>query len=133
MLHLDPSKKSCRYYCCCFCCCKTETPKTENNHTRPTELPEPRSQVETFDVTAGYRRKSKASNASATATSFMTFALNNERPSELDKNLVITNSPESPTPCYVRLDGAQEAATGLRRLSERQHKTFDIPEEATRL
>ena len=61
----------------------------------------------------------------------MTFAVNNDHPSDLDRKAAIGN-PAEPQMCYIRLDCADEVADGLRRLSMKHHKTLDIPEEATR-
>ena len=127
----DSSKKSWAYYCCCFGCCKRKSSKKGAHHSIPTQLPEPRTQIETFDFTSAYRRKSKPTEPNEMSTSFMTNVLNSERPSDLDKKAAMSSPPDSPF--YIRLEGAQEAASGLQRLSGKQHKTIDILEEATRL
>ena len=122
-------RKKCRRVCCC---CFASEAKSEDSdrHTRAKQLPDPRTHVQTYDVTAVKHRRSKA-EPSATASSFVSFASNSEHPSELDRKVAIGNLPESQH--YVRLDGAEEVASGLRPLSAKQHKTLDVPEEATRL
>ena len=121
--------------CCCRCCrfcCATIVEEETDGVTRGKELPEARTTVETYDFTSENYKRSNVEQTTS-ATSFMTFTpINNDHPTDLDRKAAIGNTNENQL-CYVRLDGADEVAMGLRRLSMKQHKTLDIPEEATRL